>query len=204
MALAAPSLVRAQPRATVPARPPTDLREVRLVHRDAPRRPSHTPPRTPPLLAPRARSLVILMDPAGAAPAPAAAPAPPPAVPRTLVIEVGASAAPSDTTCGGARDARALLECLTAAVRREDARLAAAHLAAREPLARTRPAASVAAFDAGAAAWARYRARECRARSLAVGGEGDAPFQRLTCQLRLARERRALLEAAGGATPTGS
>lgn len=204
MALAAPSVVRAQPRATAPVRPPTDLREVRLVHRDAPRTPPRTPPRLPPHLAPRARSLVVLMDPAGATPAPPVAPAPPAAVPRTLVIEVGASAAPGDTTCGGTRDARALLDCLTAAVRREDALLAAAHVAARAPLARTRPAASLAAFDAGAAAWARYRARECHARALAVGEDGDAPFQRLGCQLRLARERRALLEAAGGAPPTGS
>ena len=194
--LAVPAAGRAQlPRVSAP---PADLRTVRLVtppvHRAAP----HAPPRTHP----RARAAVILVDPFGAWTAPFAGvavsqtvTATPPRAPRTRVIEVGDDGAPADAACVTAVDARALGRCLASAVRREDERLAATMQRVREPLARTRPAAAALAFDSAAAAWARYRERECRAQALAVGGTVDDQ-RALTCQLRRARERRALLEAA--------
>ncbi len=126
----------------------------------------------------------------------AAAPAPA-HVPRTKVVEV---AAPADTTCRGATDARAMVGCLGAAVRAEDARLAEAEREAREPLARTRPAATVAAFDRAAATWRRFRDEECRARALAIGGGSAAAYEGLACQRRLACERRAALASASDVT----
>lgn len=203
-ALAVPAAARAQlPRAPVL---PADLRAVR-VETQAPARP-HAP-RPSPL----SRGFLLFGTGAfGAAcdgfalpcapPAPAAAIAPH-RVPRTRVIEVGAST-PVDSACGWATHARALTDCLGAAVREEDGHLSAATVRAREPLLRTRPAAAVAAFDSAAAAWSRYRDRECRAQSLALGGAASS-YQALACQLRLARERRALLDGApvavSGAAP---
>ena len=197
-ALAVPAAAPAQ-RTRAPG-PPADLRTVRLETHGPRRAPPHAPR---PL--PRARGVLLLGTGAYgaaygatcdgltlpcAAPAPSAATAPQ-RVPRTRVIEVGESA-PVDSACAWATHARALTDCLGAAVRAEDERLSAATVRAREPLVRTRPAAAVAAFDSAAAAWTRYRDRECRAQSLALGGTASS-YQALACQLRLARERRALL-----------
>ncbi|GLC27834.1 lysozyme inhibitor LprI family protein [Roseisolibacter agri] len=205
--LAAPATGRAQlPRASGP---PADLRTVRVlppaIRRAVPHAPPRAHPRAPAGGVRRAGPSVLLIDPFGAWATPfagTAMPVPtppvPPRAPRTRVIEVGDDGAPADAACVTAADTRALTACLASAVRREDERLTATMLRVREPLVRTRPAAAAAAFDSAAAAWARYRERECRAQSLAVGGTADDQHA-LTCQLRLARERRALLEASIGA-----
>ncbi|MGZ8379865.1 MAG: lysozyme inhibitor LprI family protein [Gemmatirosa sp.] len=215
LTLAAPRPADAQPRpprVTAPAaaepRLPADLRDVRLRSAE-PRRPSEhrSPAHRPPPPGPRrVRPVLIVVDPYGGAFAQTwrastdAAPAPRRA-PRTKVIDVAAAA---DTTCREADDTRALVECLGTAVRREDARLAESEHRARAPLAQTRPEGSVAAFDRAAEAWRRYREEECRARTLAIGGGTAAAYEGLACQLRLARERRVLLDAGPDARPAGS